>query len=534
MEPVEEGSIDPELVPYLLAAEETEDEVAEANDSEDSDDLEALRALVESSLLGGPDPQLVAELAQAEEERAQEEHRYSLDEAATEAGLRDQVRELADELFARAPEHRFEPTLDRVRQVLDILGDPQDLYPSIQIAGTNGKTSTARMIDSLLQAFGLRTGRFTSPHLQDIRERITLEGEPLTPRQFLDAWEDVAPYIAMVDVASTEAGGPRLSFFEALVVMAYAAFADYPVDVAVVETGMGGAWDATNVINSGVAVVTSISLDHQQWLGETLVEIAGEKAGIIKERTLVVCMRQEGEAIEVIRQRCAQTDSVLMLEGQEWEVLSRQPGVGGQMVSVRTPAGVYEDLFVPLHGEHQARNAGAALVAVEAMLSSGALKADVVDAGFQAASSPGRMEVVRTSPTIIVDSAHNPAGALALRDGLQEAFQLDYLVGVYSAMKDKNVEAVLAQMEPILDELVVTSMPGERAMELEELREIAADVFGVERIKAEEDTTDALDQATALVDATVDPQTTKGVVVFGSVVLAGMTSALLRPERQPR
>lgn len=524
--------IDPELIPYLLAADESEQDEAGQEPDAPSDDVEALRALVEQTMFVGSDPELLAELLAAETEAEEELHEDALDQAAVEAQARARMRALTEELFARTPEHRFEPTLDRVRKVMDLLGDPQNLYPSIHIAGTNGKTSTARMIDALLEAFGLRVGRFTSPHLRDVSERITLEGAPLSPEQFLEAWQDVAPYIAMVDTASVDSDGPALSFFEVLVVMAYAKFADYPVDVAVVETGMGGVWDATNVINAGVAVLTSISVDHQQWLGNTIAEIASEKAGIIKDRTLVVSMRQDAEVSDIIRARCDQTDSVLMMEGSEWEVLARQPGVGGQMITVRTPVGVYDDIFVPLHGEHQARNAACALVAVEAMLGSGALKADLVDVGFQSASSPGRLEVMRTAPTVVVDAAHNPGGAVALRDGLQEAFQLEYLVGIYSAMKDKNVEQVLVEMEPDLDELVITAMPGERAMPIEDLQDIAEDVFGADRVHVEDDLTDALDRATELLDATVSPRISKGIVVFGSVVLAGMASALLRPDRQ--
>lgn len=494
----EPKGIDPELIPYLLGEDQAKLEEEESQ----------LDAAEVAELLGGTD-----------------NDRDPVD-PVDEVEVRARVRELATTLFARAPEHDFDPSLARIEGLLDILGSPQDAYPIIHIAGTNGKTSTARIADALLGAFDLKVGRFTSPHLRDIRERITVEGEPLSPQQFVDAWDDIAPYVAMMD----EKGSPKLSFFEVLTAMAYAAFADYPVDVAVIETGMGGVWDATNVANAGVAVLTHIDRDHQQWLGDTLEEIATEKVGIIKEKTIVVAEKQTDEVEAIIRDRCSQTDSVLWMEGVDWEVVDRQPGVGGQMITLRTPAGVYEDLFVPLLGKHQASNAGAALVAVEAILGGKALKADVVDAGMQGVRSPGRLEVLRGSPAIVVDSAHNPDGAAALGPALVESFAFDYTVGVYSAMRDKNIEATLAEMEPFLDAIVVVPMDGPRAAELSDLEEIAADVF--DEAYAEEGLVAGIDRAAALVDRTNDPQANKGIVIFGSVVLAGEATALLRPDQR--
>lgn len=535
--PYDGKGIDPGLIPFLLAAEEPDepDQEEPAGEDEESDRVRALRALVESSLLSGPDPDLIAELLgeiASLDEPEEEDHEEAAARAVSAVELRDRVRDLAEELFARAPEHRFEPTLDRVERLMDILGDPQEAYPSVHLAGTNGKTSTSRMIDALLGAFDLRVGRFTSPHLRDVRERITIGGEPVTAEQFLAAWNDIAPYVDMIDAQSAASGGPRMSFFEVLTAMALAAFADYPVDVAVVECGMGGVWDATNVLDSGVAVLTSISLDHQQWLGDTIEQIAVEKAGIIKDRTIVVSMEQPPSVVEIIESRCRETDSILWLEGRDWEVLSRQLLEQGQIISVRTPAGVYEDLFLPLHGQHQAHNAGAALVATESIMGGKTLSADLVDRGFHAISSPGRMEILRRSPTVVVDSAHNPGGAVALRAAMEETFDFDFTAGVFSAMGDKNVEAVLAEMEPAIDELVVTQLPGERAMPLEKLVEIASDVFGPDRVHAEETLADAIDRAAALVDSTIDRHDAKGIVVFGSVVLAGEATELLKPDHR--
>lgn len=539
----ESKGIDPELIPYLMAAdedeEETDPETSEA-DGEETDIPQALAALLESSLLSGPDPQIVAEIIQAQAEtdavsqaeREQQEAEEQAQIAAAQVEARAQMRELTADLFARAPEHDFDPSLKRVSTLLDILGDPQDTYPIVQVVGTNGKTSTARMIDALLGAFDLRVGRFTSPHLRDVRERITIQAEPLSETAFLAAWEDIRPYVEMVDAQSGEQGEPRLSFFEILVGLVYAAFADYPVDVAVIEAGMGGKWDATSAATPGVVVVTPVDFDHQEWLGQTLEEIAAEKAGAIKPRSIVVCAAQHPQVQEVIRRRCAETDSVLWVEDQHFEVMDRQTGVGGQMVSLKTPAGVYQDVFVPLHGEHQAHNALLALVATEAMMGGKALAPQLVDAGFQAARSPGRLEVLRTSPSIVVDSAHNPAGAAALASALEETFHFDYLVGVYSAMADKNIEMTLAEMEPTVDQLVITTMSSPRAADIEELETIAADVFGEDRVHVEESLIDAVDKASELVDAVLDPSLTKGVTIFGSVYLAGEATALLRPDQR--
>lgn len=530
------GSIPADLVPYLEAADEPDElalaDVTGAADEADDDAARAaaLKALVESSLLLGPDPSILAELegevdeefaedAAAEREKA--EHDRALDEAAASVALDERVDAIYQAIVARAPEHEVQPTLERVRSVLDILGDPQTSYPSVHITGTNGKTSTARMIDSMLTAFGVRVGRFTSPHLVDVRERISLEGAPISREEFIATWEDVAPYIEMIDERSIAEGGPRLSFFEVFTVMAYAAFADHPVDAAVVEVGMGGLWDATNAIDSGVSVIMPIALDHTKWLGSSIREIATEKAGIIKPGQICVIADQPEEALEVLLARAKEVDAVVRLEGRDFEVLDRQMGVGGQMATIRTPAAVYEDVFVPLFGEHQAHNAAAALTAVEAFMGGRELDGRTLENGMVSATSPGRLQVVRTSPTILVDAAHNPAGARALADALEDSFPFAHVVGVYSAMGDKDIESVLSEMEPRLDSIVVTRMPGERAADIDELRDIAIEVFGEDRVDVREDLAEAVDRAAELAEATTDPSDKAGVLVFGSVVLAG-------------
>ena len=535
------GTIPADLIPYLEEADRVDDEdlVGDDQQEEVSERDLALEALALNSMLLGPDPSIVAELEgdysqwgedweeELAERRAEDTHREALDDAAHTAAVLERVEEIYQQIIARVPEHQVQPTLDRVTETLDILGDPQNSYPSVHITGTNGKTSTTRMIDALLGAFGVRTGRFTSPHLVDVRERITIEGDSISPDEFVRTWEDIAPYIEMVDRAHAETDGTKLSFFEVFTVMAFAAFADHPVDAAVVEVGMGGRWDATNVIDAGVGVIMPIAIDHEKWLGSTIREIAEEKAGIIKPGQIVIVAKQQEEALRVIEERAAQVDAIVRLEGRDYEVLDRQLGVGGQMITVRTPAAVYEDVFVPLFGDYQASNAAAAIAAVEAFMGGRALDAKVVEAGMLSATSPGRLQVVRHSPTIIVDAAHNPAGAHTLGESISEAFDFERVVGVYSAMGDKDIEGVLGEVEPYLDSIVITQMPGPRAKPAEEIAQIAREVFGSDRVDVQEDILEAIATAVNLGESGDESAPATGVVVFGSVLLAGEVLRLM-------
>ena len=535
------GTIPADLIPYLEEADRTDDEDLVSDDEQEdvSERDLALEALALNSMLLGPDPSIVAELEgdysqwgedweeELAERRAEDAHREALDDAAHTAAVLERVEEIYQQIIARVPEHQVQPTLDRVSETLDILGDPQNSYPSVHITGTNGKTSTTRMIDALLDAFDVRTGRFTSPHLVDVRERITIEGDSISPDEFVRTWEDIAPYIEMVDRAHGETDGTKLSFFEVFTVMAFAAFADHPVDAAVVEVGMGGRWDATNVIDAGVGVIMPIAIDHEKWLGSTIREIAEEKAGIIKPGQIVIVAKQQEEALRVIEERAAQVDAIVRLEGRDYEVLDRQLGVGGQMITVRTPAAVYEDVFVPLFGDYQASNAAAAIAAVEAFMGGRALDAKVVEAGMLSATSPGRLQVVRHSPTIIVDAAHNPAGAHTLGESISEAFDFERVVGVYSAMGDKDIEGVLGEVEPYLDSIVITQMPGTRAKPAEEIAQIAREVFGSDRVDVQEDILEAIATAVNLGESGDESAPATGVVVFGSVLLAGEVLRLM-------
>ena len=446
------------------------------------------------------------------------------DEAAREA------RTAADEVYAailaRAPEHDIDPTLERVRQVCELLGDPQRAYKVVHLTGTNGKTSTSRMVERLVREHGLRTGRFTSPHLTRVTERIAIDGEPISDERFVEVWQDVAPYVHLVDQRSAERGEPRLSFFEVFTVMAFAAFADAPVDVAIVEVGMGGRWDSTNVADGDVAVITPIAMDHERYLGDTLVEIASEKSGIVKDGATLVLASQQEDVEGVVLAAAAERGARVIREDVEIAVVERSVAVGGQLLTLRGTGGTYTDVFLPLHGEFQAHNALLALSATEALVAGGgALQPGIVEAAFADVDSPGRLEIVRTSPTVIVDGAHNPAGVEAMVGSLDEAFAFQRVVGVVGVMADKDPEGILSILEPVLDEIVVTAAGNARAMAPDELGEVAVDVFGEDRVHVVERLDEAVDLAAGLAER--DVERGAAVLVTGSILLVAEARILL-------
>ena len=432
-------------------------------------------------------------------------------------------------LLARWPESRLEPSLDRIAALVDLLGSPQTSYPVVHIAGTNGKSSTARMVESVLRSFGLRTGLVTSPHLVDVRERILLDGDPISRERFVEVYDDLEPYLAMVDERFPET---PLSYFEVLTAMAYAAFADAPVGVAVVETGMGGTWDATNVADGTVAVITPVDLDHVEYLGPDVETIAEEKAGIIKPGAVAVLAQQQLPAAEVLLTRTAEVGASVLREGLDFGVRHRDVAVGGQLLALQTPAGVYDDVFLPLHGAHQAHNAALALAAVEVFFGAGErmLDVEVVREGLASVTSPGRMEIVRSGPTVMLDAAHNPHGAQALATALAEEFSFDTLVGVVGVLADKDAAGLLGALEPVLDKVVVTQAQTPRVLPVDDLAAIAVEVFGDDRVRVAPTLLDAIDTAIALVDDPDSPGATvsgAGVVVTGSVITAGQARLLL-------
>jgi dihydrofolate synthase/folylpolyglutamate synthase len=444
------------------------------------------------------------------------------------------------ELDKRWPETKIEPSTARISALMDLLGSPQKAYPSIHVAGTNGKTSVTRMIDALLTAFHRRTGRTTSPHLQMATERISIDGRPVSPRTYVDTYNEIAPFVEMIDAQSEAAGGPRMSKFEVVTAMAFAAFAEAPVEVAVIETGLGGRWDATNVVDGEIAVITPIGLDHVEFLGDDLSTIAGEKAGIIKKApellvprdTVAILAKQEPEVSEVLLRAAVQADAAVARAGSEFTVLGRQIAVGGQQLELQGLGGVYTDIFLPLHGEHQAHNASLALAAVEAFFGAGPdrqLDQDTVREAFATVVNPGRLERVRNAPTVFLDAAHNPHGAAALAAALTDEFDFRKLVGVVSVMADKDVGAILEALEPVFDDIVVTHNGSGRAMDVDALADIAVAKFGDERVVVASTLPDALETAIGLAEEVAEPGEAvsgAGVVVTGSVVTVGAARTL--------
>jgi len=399
----------------------------------------------------------------------------------------------------------------------------------VHLTGTNGKTSTSRMIDTLIRATGLRTGRFTSPHVESMTERISLDGEPLTEEQFVESYNDVSAVARLADEDSTH----PLSFFEMVVGMAFAAFADAPVDAAVVEVGMGGSWDATNVADATVAVILPVAVDHASYLGTSPAEIAVEKAGIIKPGCTVVCAAQTEDVATVILERATEVGATVLWEGRDFGVSRRVPAVGGQMLRLSGLRGDYDEVFLPLYGAHQAQNAAVALAAVEAFLGEEPLDGDLVREAFEQVTSPGRLEVIRRSPTIVLDAAHNPHGATAVVDALDDSFAFSPLIGVVGVMSDKDYETLLAILEPAMAAIVCTQNSTPRSLPAEELAEVARGIFGIDRVYVAPRLDDAIDQAATLAEeggVFGEAIGSGGVLITGSVVTVGEARHLLRPR----
>ncbi|AWB95577.1 dihydrofolate synthase [Agromyces badenianii] len=424
-------------------------------------------------------------------------------------------RSLLDRVGEAAPE----PRLDATRRAVELLGDPHRAAPVIHITGTNGKTSTSRMIESILRAGGLRTGLMTSPHLERFTERILIDGEPVTDEAIARNWEEIAPYVVMVDHELDAAGEPRLTFFEALTVLAFACFADAPVDVVVLEVGMGGEWDSTNVADGQVAVFTPIDLDHQAALGTSIEQIARTKAGIIKPEASVVTAFQAPEALTVLRDVTAEQGGSFAVEGGAFAVLDSRVAVGGQLISVKGLAGEYRDLALPLFGRHQAENAAVAIAAVESFLGAGTMRLadEVLQQGLGSVTSPGRLQIVGTEPSMLVDAAHNPHGAASLAAALEEYFDFDEVVFVLGVLAGKDVAGIVGALAGGGSRFIVTAPDSDRAVGADELAASVARVVGPERVEVAARLDDALGEARAWAAAAAK----RAVIVAGSIVLVG-------------
>ena len=434
-------------------------------------------------------------------------------------------------LLNRWPETRIAPTLDRIAALADALGSPQLSYPTIHIAGTNGKTTTTRLIDSLCFQLGMRTGRFTSPHLESFLERISINGEPISPEGMIATYNDIALYLDLIDSRMPN----KLSFFESMCALAFVAFAEFPVDVGIFECGMGGEWDSTNVINADVSVITPIGFDHMEYLGDTLEKIALTKSGIIKESSFAVLARQEPEVAQVLMHKSAQVDATPIREGIEYAVKNRALAVGGQLISIAGVYGEYNDLFLPLHGAHQAANAATAIAAVEVFAGESKLDEEVVREALINATSPGRCEIIMRNPTVIIDAAHNPHGAQSLKKTISEEFDFESIIGVVAPMGDKDVDGILEELESVIGRLIVSKNSSHRAAELSELKSIADGIFGNDRVTAIESLQEALVKAIeqAKLDNGVSDSNT-AVLVAGSVVTAGEARGIIRRLKEKR
>ena len=380
-----------------------------------------------------------------------------------------------EQLLKRIPENKVRPRLEPTRRAVQLLGDPQSSYRVIHITGTNGKTSTTRFIERILREHGIKTGRFTSPHLLRLNERISIDGEPVSDEQLLSVYSDIEPILEFVDQELRQQGENPLTFFEALAVLGFAVFADAPVDVLVLEVGMGGAWDSTNVANGDVAVFTPIGLDHMDRLGNTISEIAETKAGIIKSGAIVVSSTQQPEALRVLEQVASESAEKFFLEGRDFFVDQAHPTQTGQEIVIQGLAGKYMKMTAPVFGSHQSSNLAVAIAAVEAFLGAGErqIPDDILRSAVADVSSPGRLQLIRSEPEILLDGAHNPDGARVLATALKSEFSNRPIVALIAVLSEKDVSSLLENLKGIFESAIITSSSSPRAMPATDLEALA-------------------------------------------------------------
>ena len=431
-----------------------------------------------------------------------------------------------DKLMLRIPENKIRPRLEPTRRAVELLGDPQRSYRVIHVTGTNGKTSTTRFIERILREHGLRTGRFTSPHLVRINERMALDGEPVSDEQLISVYSDIEPILEFVDQELAETGENPLTFFEALAVLGFAVFADAPVDVLVLEVGMGGAWDSTNVADGDVAVFTPIGLDHMDRLGNTIEEIAETKSGIIKPGSLVVSSAQEPSVLAVLEKVSGQIAEEFKLEGRDFQVSEFVPTSTGQSISISGLAGQYGPYAAPVFGSHQGQNLAVAVAAVEAFLGGGKIEIadDILRSAISDVSSPGRLQLIRTEPALLLDGAHNPAGAQILANALRAEFSNKPLVGLVAVLADKDVTGLVSNLAGVFESVVITQSSSPRSMPAAELELVASQSLGQE-VSCISDFQLALESAKQRARE-IDGM----VVVTGSITLVGDVIKLIQEE----
>lgn len=432
----------------------------------------------------------------------------------------DPLGQVLAELAGRAGEADVHTDLGRERALIEVLGDPQNSAPVAHLAGTNGKTTTARMIDALIRAAGLTTGLYTSPHLHSPAERIAVNGQPIDGERFAELYAEVAHFAALVDAAQG-----RLTWFEYVTGMAFSAFADAPVDAMVIEAGMGGTWDATNVVTPSTCTITPVGIDHSRYLGSSMAEVAGHKAGIITAPVPVVCAVQEPAALEAIEARAAGVGARVWLAERDFRVVGRDVAVGGQMLDIEGVYGHYGDIFLPLHGRHMAANAALAIATAEEFLGGRALDPELVVEGLGEVGSPGRLEVLRRSPTVVGDGAHNVMGMRALAAALPETFAFGRVIAVVALLADKDAAAMLAELHEVADRIVVTTNSSPRAMPVAELADLARLHWDDDQVDVCPDLFEALEVAIEYAD--VDLAAMAGVVVTGSLTTVADARSIL-------
>lgn len=501
------------------------------------------------ALLGGSpfDPTLDPELAELDElddDDLSEFGGAAPDEALSERELAERRRALDtdwaaeaervyDELLERVGEAQPEPRLEATRRACELLGDVHDGWSMVHITGTNGKSSTARITESLVRAHGLRTGLLTSPHLVRVNERICLDGEPISDERLVTVWRDIEPILGLVDAELEAAGDPPLTFFEALTALAYAAFTDATIDIGIVEVGMGGEWDSTNIADGDVAVFAPIALDHQGRLGSTLAEIARTKAGIIKPGAEVVTAEQAPEVLDELRRACEIQAAELFTEPTDFGVASDQLAVGGRLVEVRGLRGTYPPSAVRLSGDYQAHNVALAVAAVETLLGE-RLNDEALAAGLLDAKSPGRLDLIGTEPSVLIDAAHNPHGAEHLAVALRESFAFDDLVLVLGVLREKNVEGIIKPLAEIASRIIITESDSPRAIPAWELAELVRDAIGDEaaetkRVEVVERSYDAFELARREA-VELGMRGSAGVLITGSITLIGDAAGIAEED----
>ena len=431
-----------------------------------------------------------------------------------------------EKLLLRIPENKIRPRLEPTKRAVELLGDPQRSYRVIHVTGTNGKTSTTRFIERILREHGLRTGRFTSPHLVRLNERMALDGEPVSDEQLISVYSDIEPILEFVDQELAETGENPLTFFEALAVLGFAVFADAPVDVLVLEVGMGGAWDSTNVADGDVAVFTPIGLDHMDRLGNTIEEIAETKSGIIKSGALVVSSAQEPSVLAVLEQVSGQIAEGFKLQGRDFQVSEFVPTDTGQLISISGLTGHYGPYAAPVFGSHQGQNLSVAVAAVEAFLGGGEIQIadDILRSAISDVSSPGRLQLIKTEPALLLDGAHNPAGAQILANALRAEFSHKPLVGLVAVLGDKDVAGLIANLSGVFESVVITQSSSPRSMPAAELESIASHSLG-------QDVVSISDFELALEHAKQRASEIDGIVVVtGSITLVGDVIKLIQED----